>query len=99
MSGMVDADFQSLLGDLREELDSLDRRLVLLLKERADVIDRVIQRKAASGLGPVDVEREQAMLTSIAARAEEVGLDPDLARQILTAVIEAFTAREKRQLG
>jgi isochorismate pyruvate lyase len=96
---MDGADFQSLLGDLREELDVLDRRLVLLLKERADVIDRVIERKAASGLGPVDIKREQTMLDRIAAQAADVGLDPHLARQILRAVIEAFTEREARELG
>ncbi len=96
---MGEPDFQALLGDLRQELDVLDRQLVLLLKERADVINRVIERKAASGLAPVDIKREQAMLTRIAAQAEEVGLDPQLARQILRAVIEAFTELEMRELG
>lgn len=95
---MDDVDFQSVLSDLRAELDALDRRLVLLLKERSDVIDRVIQRKSTSGLGPVDLKREDAMLSRIEQEADAVGLDPQLARQILRAVIEAFTEREARTL-
>lgn len=99
MASMGDLDFQSVLGDLRSELDALDRRLVLLLKERADVIARVIERKSAAGLGPVDIDRERAMLAAIEAQAEEVGLDPKVAAQILRAIIEAFTELETRQLG
>lgn len=99
MASMEGPDFQSVLGDLRAELDALDRRLVLLLKERAEVIARVVERKAAAGLGPVDIERERAMLAAIEARAEEVGLDPRVAGKILRAVIEAFTELETRRLG
>ena len=93
------SDFQGVLGDLRAELDELDARLVLLLKERADVISRVIERKASAGLGPVDIKREQEMLGRIAARAEAVGLDPQVARKILRSIIEAFTELEMRELG
>lgn len=95
---MAEDDFQSVLGDLRARLDALDTRLVLLLKERADVIDEVIRRKTAAGLGPVDLEREERMLASFAAQAEGVGLDPDIATRILRAVIDAFTALESRAL-
>lgn len=96
---MGDRDFQAALADLRAELDALDRRLVLLLKERADVIDRVVERKVAAGLGPVDITRERAMLARIENEAEKVGLDPTLARKVLRAVIEAFTELEAQALG
>lgn len=95
----MDPDFQEVLGDLRAELDDLDGRLVVLLKERADVIRRVIERKAAAALGPVDIRREHEMLDRIAARAEGVGLDPQVARKILRSIIEAFTELEMRELG
>lgn len=98
MSGMDGGDFQSVLGDLRAELDALDSRLVYLLKERADVIHQVIERKTASGLGPVDLRREDEMLARFGAQAESVGLDPQVARRILRAVIDAFTELEARAL-
>jgi chorismate mutase len=98
MSDMDQMDFQSVLGDLRAELDALDARLVLLLKERAEVIQQVIQRKQSAGLGPVDSEREEQMLTQIAAQAASVGLDPQIATRILRAIIAAFTDLEAQAL-
>jgi chorismate mutase len=98
MKAMDETDFQAVLGDLRARLDALDSRLLLLLKERAEVVREVIERKQASGLGPVDNKREQEMLSRIAAQAESVGLDPDIATRILRAVIDAFTALEAKTL-
>jgi chorismate mutase len=95
---MDQVEFQSVLSDLRAELDNLDTRLVMLLKERADVIARVIQRKRAARLGPVDATREDEMLSRIAAQAESVGLDQRIATQVLRAVIEAFTVLEAASL-
>jgi chorismate mutase len=95
---MAEMDFQSVLGDLRAQLDDLDARLVLLLKERAEVIQRVIERKKAAALGPVDLKREEDMLDQIACRAESVGLDPQIATRILRAVIDAFTELEAEGL-
>lgn len=94
MTSMDEADFQSVLGDLRAQLDALDTRLLVLLKERSEVIHKVIERKQASGLGPVDPRREEEMLRRIAAQAESVGLDPRVATRILRAIIDAFTALE-----
>lgn len=99
MSDMDDMDFQSVLADLRAQLDALDARLVRLLKERADVVHQVIRRKQASGLGPIDLKREEDMLARIAAQAESVGLEPEIARRILRAVIDAFTDLEAETLS
>ena len=91
-------DFQSVLADLRAELDALDARLVMLLKERDDVIRQVIQQKVEHGLGPVDPEREKEMLSRIEEKAASVGLEPQIATRILRAVIEAFTDLEAKTL-
>ena len=39
------------------------------------------------------------MLTRIGALASESGLDPEVARQVLRAVIDAFTKLEVQELG
>ena len=91
-------DFQSVLGDLRAELDALDARLVGLLKERAEVIRQVIRQKAEHGLGPVDLTREKEMLARIEEQAASVGLEPQIASRILRAVIDVFTELEAEAL-
>ncbi|MGD0380697.1 MAG: chorismate mutase [Acidimicrobiales bacterium] len=87
------------LGDIRERLDDVDRRLVRLLTERGDLIRQVIDYKRVRGMGVVDRGREDAMLARAEALASGEGLDPRIARQVLRSVIDAFTLMEVEQLG
>jgi len=87
------------LGHIRERLDDLDRRMVELLTERAELIGEVIKFKRAAGMNVVDRAREDAMLGRIENMASSGGLDPRIARQVLRAVIDAFTLLEVEQLG
>ena len=87
------------LSAIRDELDVVDRRLVAVLIERAELIGEVIGYKRAHGMKIVDRPREEAMLERIGALAADGGLDPRIARQVLRAVIDAFTLLEVEQLG
>jgi isochorismate pyruvate lyase len=87
------------LEAIRARLDVLDRRLVDVLTERADLIAEVIHYKRAHAMRVVDRPREEQMLDKIGAIAAEGGLDPRIARQVLRAVIDAFTLLEVEQLG
>ena len=87
------------LDRIRERLDDVDRRLVALLVERAELIGEVIDFKRAAGMSVVDRAREDAMLARIGVMASGGGLDPRIAQQVLRAVIDAFTLLEVEQLG
>ncbi|HEY5023344.1 MAG TPA: chorismate mutase [Acidimicrobiales bacterium] len=87
------------LSDIRDRLDDVDTRLVGLLAERGELIREVIDFKRAHGKGVVDRDREDVMLARIGVLASERGLDPRIARQVLRAVIDAFTLLEVEQLG
>ncbi len=87
------------LGSIRDRLDEVDRRLVGVLAERAGLIAEVITYKRAHGLRIVDRAREEDMLDRIGEIAGDDGLDPRIARQVLRAVIDAFTLLEVEQLG
>jgi chorismate mutase len=86
------------LSRIREQLDDVDRRLVGLLTERASLIREVIDFKRERAMGVVDRAREDEMLARIGTLATESGLDPRIARQVLRAVIDAFTLLEVEQL-
>jgi chorismate mutase len=90
---------QDPLSDIRDRLDDVDARLVVLLAERGELIREVIDVKRGRGTGVVDPDREERMLTRIGALASDNGLDPEVARQVLRAVIDAFTRLEREQLG
>jgi chorismate mutase len=87
------------LGSIRDRLDVVDRRLVDVLGERAQLITEVITFKRAHGMRVVDRDREEEMLQRIGEIAAERDLDPRIARQVLRAVIDAFTLLEVEQLG
>jgi chorismate mutase len=87
------------LGDIRASLDELDIRLVDVLAARSRLISEVIQYKRHRGMKVVDRAREDDMLAHIEVVASERGLDPRIARQVLRAVIDAFTLLEVEQLG
>jgi chorismate mutase len=87
------------LDAIRDRLDVVDRRLLAVLTERAGLIGEVITLKRAHGMAVVDRGREEEMLERVGANAAEAGLDPRIARQVLRAVIDAFTLLEVEQLG
>ena len=99
MTGVTDDSAPPDLGAIRERLDLVDRRLVDVLAERACLIAEVIGFKRAHGMGVVDRPREEEMLERIGHLAAESDLDPRIARQVLRAVIDAFTLLEVEQLG
>ena len=87
------------LDSIRARLDVVDRRLVDVLGERARLISQVIAYKRAHRMQVVDQAREEQMLAQIEAIAGQGDLDPRIARQVLRAVIDAFTILEVEQLG
>jgi len=99
MVGVSDTSRGDALADIRARLDDVDRRLVGLLAERGALIREVIDFKRARGMGVVDRAREDEMLARIETMASDGGLDPRIARQVLRAVIDAFTLLEVEQLG
>jgi chorismate mutase len=86
------------LADVRQRLDALDGRLGQLLIERGRLIREVIELKQAYGMGVVDRRREEEMLARMEDIGSDGGLDPRIARQVLRAVIDAFTLMEVEQL-
>jgi chorismate mutase len=87
------------LGDIRRRLDLVDHRLMAELAERSRLVEEVIRYKRAHAMAVVDRAREDDMLEQIERVATDVGLDPRIARQVLRAIIDAFTLLEVEHLG
>jgi isochorismate pyruvate lyase len=92
-------DQSSDLTEIRERLDGVDRRLVQLLLDRSRLIEEVIHFKRTHGMPVIDRPREDVMLDHIEQIAISESLDPRIARQVLRAVIDAFTLLEVEHLG
>ncbi len=80
--------------DIRAEIDRLDSELVALLASRFAYVRRMSELKANpdEALVPARVDE---VLARVAARAEEGGLDPDLARSLWSMLIDWNIAFER----
>ncbi|MDH4072144.1 MAG: prephenate dehydrogenase/arogenate dehydrogenase family protein [Gammaproteobacteria bacterium] len=84
------------LDKLRQDLTEIDRRIVELIADRQAVVGEIGKSKHASGRATRDYEREKDVLDSARARATELGVDPNLAEEILSALIRASLAHQER---
>ena len=84
------------LDDLRRQLSDIDRQLISLVAERQRIVGAIGRDKLASGRATRDFEREKTVLGNAREQAEQLGVDADLAEQIMTALIQSsLTSQEK----
>lgn len=65
---MTQEEAQSLLGQYRTQIDSLDTQILKLLNERATIAEKIGDAKAAAGLPVVELAREKAVVDRMVER-------------------------------
>lgn len=84
------------LEDLRSQLSSIDRKIVELIADRQRLVGEIGSTKQTAGRATRDFEREKDVLEMARAQAESLGVDPNLADQIMTALIRASLTHQER---
>jgi chorismate mutase/prephenate dehydrogenase len=84
------------LDELRKDLSAVDARLVELISERERIVGEIGRTKQSTGKGTRDYAREKEVLDSGRMHAERLGVDPDLAENILRALIRSSLASQER---
>lgn len=84
------------LDDLRNDLSAIDRQLVDLIAERQRIVGEIGRSKQTSGKGTRDYAREKDVLDMGRAQASQLGLDPDLAEDVLRKLIRSSLASQER---
>lgn len=77
------------LEDVRELIDSVDRELVMLLKQRSRLVEMVTEIKKESGQAAHQPTRLALMVDQLQAIAKEEGLDPELVTEVWDAIHES----------
>ena len=75
------------LKPYRARIDAIDDQIIDLLAKRLDVIDEVAKLKAARDIPAVIEERVQEVIDHAAKRADERGVDPELARRLYAVLV------------
>ena len=77
------------LEDLRQRVTDIDRQLIGLVAERKAVSEEVARVKRATGRSTRDYEREREVILGVRAMAEQRGVSPALAEQLLRLLIRS----------
>jgi chorismate mutase len=84
------------LLEIREKIDAVDRKLVLLLAERFALTNRVGHLKARNQLQAVDPDREARKLEALRALSREHDLNPDLVADLFTQIMAEVVKNHRR---
>ena len=85
------------LDELRRNLSAVDRQIVDLIAERQRIVGEIGRHKRTEGAATRDYAREKDVLDMGRVQAEELGLDPDLAENILRQLITTSLASQERE--
>ena len=75
------------IATLRKKIDTIDAKIVLLLKKRMDICKCIGAFKLKNGLGIKDHRREDEVYLHVMAKALEAGLDPQKVEAIFKDII------------
>jgi chorismate mutase / prephenate dehydrogenase len=84
------------LEDLRQRVNDLDRQLIALVAERKAVSEEVARVKRSTGKPTRDYEREREVIMGVRAMAEERGVSPELAEQLLRLLIRSSLTTQEQ---
>jgi chorismate mutase/prephenate dehydrogenase len=85
------------LEDLRKQLTAVDEEIVDLIAERQRIVGDIGRNKQSTGVGTRDYAREKDVLDMGRRRAEQAGIDPDLAEEVLRKLIRSSLASQERE--
>jgi chorismate mutase/prephenate dehydrogenase len=84
------------LDELRNNLSSVDRRLVEMIAERQRIVAEIGRFKLSTGAGTRDYAREKDVLDMGRKQAVELGVDPDLVEKLLEMLIRTSLESQER---
>ncbi|OGD52958.1 hypothetical protein A3K80_03300 [Candidatus Bathyarchaeota archaeon RBG_13_38_9] len=84
------------LNDHRREIDTLDEQMLELLEKRLAIVKKIADLKTRENLPIRDTKRETVILDNIAVKAENLGLDPELAKRFFRNIIELSVEVEQK---
>ena len=85
-----------ILHDHRESIDRLDAILVYTLSERFRHTKAIGKLKADNDLLPSDPDREAYQISRLENLADEAGLDPKFAKNLLNFIIQEVIQHHKK---
>jgi chorismate mutase/prephenate dehydrogenase len=88
------------LEELRKRLSEVDRELIGLVAARQKIVAEIGAHKIQNSVPTRDYEREREVLKGAATQARALGLEPEIAEQIMELLIQvSLTHQEQRRVA
>src|SRR5262245_47959266 len=88
------------LEELRKRLSEVDRELIGLVAARQKIVAEIGAHKIQNAVPTRDYEREREVLKGASSTARSLGLEPELAEEIMQLLIRAsLTHQEQRRVA
>ena len=84
------------INKLRNNISSIDRRLLELIAERQRLVSEIGRSKQYTGLATRDFEREKDVLNMARQKAESISIDPNIAEEIMRILIRSSLTSQER---
>ena len=84
------------LFHLRKKIDSLDRQLLNILKNRFEVTHRIGILKKSAELPIEDKLREEKQFSNLAKEAKKLGLESQLVQDIFRTILKEVKKKHRR---
>jgi len=82
------------MDELRHQIDKLDVKIIELLANRSEFIDRATELKKSNGMPARIPERIESVVSNARNASEELDLDADLVEKIWRTLIDWSIQRE-----
>lgn len=86
------------LEEVRELIDSVDREIIMLLKQRSRLVDLVAKIKKDTGEAALQPTRFAVIVDQLQSLAKEEGLDTELVIEVWDAIHASSLRQQKSQL-
>jgi chorismate mutase len=93
----MNAEEERKLDALRQRIVTLDDELIRLVGERRDLVLEVGRVKASLGLPVLDPAQEAKVVRRAAERARALGVDEELARDVIWRIIASARAAQENR--
>lgn len=86
------------LDDVRDLIDSVDREILILLKQRSRLVDMITDIKKFSGLSASQPTRFALLMDRLQSIAKEENLDQELVIEVWDAIHESSKRQQNKVL-
>jgi chorismate mutase/prephenate dehydratase len=83
--------------DIREAISQIDRQLIEAIARRSQLVEEILEAKAASGQPVRDRDREQAVLKAAVEQGKALGVPTELVETLFHALFEVSIRRQRQR--